>query len=123
MELNYLDFDYAEDTEGTGTFEAMAATWPEQAPAVHAEIALVLGWACAAFADARAPLDEGGEWDYDLQGQQEFTVAESFDYDPGPGRLRVRPGPAGRPRHAVTLSLTGTPAFCAAFRQRFGLPE
>lgn len=121
MELNYLDFDYAEDTEGVGTFDAMAATWPEQAPAVHAEIALVLGWACAAFAQARAPLDEGGEWDYDLQGHQEVTVPESLEYDPAGGRVRVRPGPAGRARHVVTFSITGTAEFCAALGRRFGL--
>ena len=38
----YLDFDYAEDSEGLGTLEAMVSTWPEQVPAVLAEIARVL---------------------------------------------------------------------------------
>lgn len=41
MLLHYLNFDYSEDTEGTGTFEAMASVWPDQVAAVHAEIVVV----------------------------------------------------------------------------------
>lgn len=121
MDLNYLDFDYGEDSEGVGTFDAMASTWPEQVAAVHAEIAQVLDWAHANFPDRRGPLDEGGEWDYDLQGQQEFSASEAIAYDEVARRFTVQVGPAGRPRHTVSLSISGTAAFCAAFRERFGL--
>ena len=38
MTLNYLDFDYSEDTEGVGVFDAMATIGPQQVGAVHAEI-------------------------------------------------------------------------------------
>jgi hypothetical protein len=62
MSLNYLDFDYSEDEQGHGTFDAMASTAAPHVAAVRAEIALVLDWAYATFADMRAPLDEGGEW-------------------------------------------------------------
>ena len=37
------------------------------------------------------------------------------------GIPEVRPGTAGAPRHTVSLSLSGTPGFCAAFRQAFEL--
>ena len=63
MTLHYLDFDDSEDTDGIGTFEAMASTGPEQAPALHAEIVRVLDWAHAEFTDTRGPIGEGGEWD------------------------------------------------------------
>ncbi len=118
--LQYLDFDYSEDGDGIGTFDAMASTAPDRVPAVHAEIARVLGWAHEAFAGARGPLDEGGEWDYDLQGQREWSAPEALDYDEATQRLSVKAGAAGVPRHTVSLSISGTPAFCAALRARFG---
>jgi len=121
MDLNYLDFDYSEDSEGVGTFDAMASTWPDQVAAVQAEVAQVLDWAHASFPDRRGPLDEGGEWDYDLQGQQEFSAPEIIAYDEVARRFTVQVGPAGRPRHTVTLAISGTAAFCAAFREQFGL--
>jgi hypothetical protein len=99
MTLNYLDFDYSEDTEGIGVFDAMATVRPEQLAAVQAEVAQVLDWAHA-FPGPRGPVEEGGEWDYDLQDVQE----------------------AGAQRRTVTLSISGSPAFCAAFREAFDLP-
>ena len=121
MTLNYLDFDYSEDAEGTGTFEAVASTWPEQVSAVQGEIAQVLDWACKAFPGRRGPVEEGGEWDYDLHGQQEFTAPETIHYDEGRGRFTMQLGTPGKPRHTVTLTLSGTEEFCSALRQRFGL--
>ena len=38
MTLDYLDFDYSEDTEGVGVFDAMASTGAEQVAAVRAEV-------------------------------------------------------------------------------------
>ena len=97
--LRYLDFDYSEDTEGHGTFDAMASTSPEKTHEVRAEAELVLAWAEAAFPDARGALDEGSLWDYDLQ--------ESSEDDPR--------------YDTITLSISGTADFCAALRERFAL--
>lgn len=121
MSLKYLDFDHSEDTDGRATFEAMASTGPAQAAEVRAEAALVLAWAFAEFPEARGPLDEGFEWDHDLQGLQEVARVESLVYDPQTGELQSQLGSAGVPRHTLTLSLTGTPAFAHAFKSRFGL--
>jgi hypothetical protein len=98
--LNFLDFDYSEDPQGGGTFDAMASVRPEQVTAVRAEIAQVLDWAHAAFPGQQAPLDEGGEWDVDLQEASE--------------------GDTAAPWQTLTLVISGSPQFCAAFRQRFG---
>ena len=103
MSLNYLDFDYSEDTEGIGVFDAMASVRPERLAAVHAEVAQVLEWAHAAFAGRRGPVEEGGEWDYDLQDVHDAQEAEAQ-------------------RRTVTLSISGSPTFCAAFREAFNLP-
>jgi hypothetical protein len=100
MSLQFLDFDYSEDLQGAGTFDAMASVRQAQLAAVRAEIAEVLEWADTKFAGQRAPLDEGGEWDLDLQ---------------------ERVDGASPPWHVLTLSISGSTAFCAAFSQRFGL--
>jgi hypothetical protein len=96
--LRYLDFDVSEDTEGIGTFEAMASVSPDQVPHVQAEIATVLDWAFARFPGAHGPLDEGFAWDHDLQSHRDGGW------------------------HTLTLSVSGDPRFCLSFRQRF-LPE
>ena len=35
MDLNYLDFDYSEDADGVGTFDAMASVAPAQIAALR----------------------------------------------------------------------------------------
>lgn len=94
--MNYLIFDHSEDTEGIGTFEAMASVTADHLDAVHAEVASVLAWAFATFTDAHGPLEQGFEWDHDLQVLQESTTL-----------------------HTVTLLLSGGTAFCRAFAERF----
>ncbi|MES2089088.1 MAG: hypothetical protein V4532_03765 [Pseudomonadota bacterium] len=121
MSLNYLEFDYSEDTQGIGTFDAMASIAPSQVPAVHAEMAMVLAWALKAFPGGRGPVGDGFDWDYDLQGQREFTASDTLVFDEYTVQLRVTPHPPGTPRHTLTLSVSGGDAFCAAFRARFEL--
>lgn len=121
--LRYLDFDYSEDAEGAGTFEAMASTQAAQADCVLQEIIQVLNWSHTLFTGMRAPLDEGGEWDFDLQGQQEWSAVEAFAYDDMTGLLTARLEAPGAARHTLTLSLSGSKQFCEAFRQQFCLDE
>lgn len=96
--MDYLLFDYSEGDDGTGLFEAMASVLPGRAAAVEAEIEQVLAWAEASFAGRRGPVEAGGEWDADLHVEDEGAPA---------------------PRRTWTLSITGTPAFCEAFGERF----
>ena len=119
MRLRYLEFDYSEDADGAGTFDALATTATGHNPAVLAEVAVVLAWAHDAFDAQRAPLDEGGEWDYDLQGWREFSAVDILHFDDSTSELSIQPQAAGAARHTVSLSVTGTPSFCAAFRERF----
>ena len=119
MTLHYLEFDYSEDEHGHGTFEAMASVPAHRLAAVREEIARVLEWAHQTFPNQRAPLEEGGEWDYLLQGQQEWTVPQALSYDEVTGRVSVQPGQPGEPRHVLSLVLSGSEPFCEAFRARF----
>lgn len=120
MPLDYLDFDYSEDAEGTGTWDAMASVPPDRLPALHAEIERLLAWAHRAFAGRRGPCEEGGDWDYDLQAQAEDGAPLPIAYDAARARLDASAAPAGG-RTTVTLSLSGSAAFGEALREAFGL--
>ena len=121
MNLQYLDFDYSEDGHGHGSFEAMASVPAARVPALHAEIVQVLAWAHGAFPDLRGPLEEGGEWDYLLHGQREWSVPEILCYDDVSRHLSSQLESAGEPRHSVTLSLSGSAQFCEALRYALNL--
>jgi len=100
MSLRWLDFDYSDGDDGTGVFDALASVTADCAEDVQAEIDLVLGWAATQFAGRRGPVEEGGEWDAELQVNDE---------------------PGQPPRRCFSLTVAGSEAFCDAFRQHFGI--
>jgi hypothetical protein len=126
MTLDWLEFDYSEDAEGNGSFDAMAAASPAQLAALESEIVSVLAWAHAHFGDPLPP-DEGGEWHYELQGLHEVSTPLHVDFagwggNPSPPqRLHSRPGASAAARVTLTLTIGGTPNFCAALREQFDL--
>lgn len=97
--MDFLSFDLSESGEGVTTLEALAATSAESHPAVMAEVQQVLDWAWREFPYRHGPVDDGMDWDHDLQ-------------------VGVEPGGW----HAVTLTLTGSPAFVEAFLAAFPEP-
>lgn len=121
MTLHYLDFDYSEDDEGTGTWDAMASVLPAQLDALLEEVAQVLAWAQLAFAGRQGPIEDGADWDYDLQGVHEVTTAQHPRFDEATRRVLLHPDASGTGRYILTLSLSGTPAFGQALREQFGL--
>jgi hypothetical protein len=120
MVLDYLDFDFSGDAHGQGSFDAMASAAPGQLPRLEAEVAAVLGWAERRFGHGAA-LDEGGEWDYELRGVREVTTPLAVRYVPGTTALQMQPGEPDPPRVTLMLTLSGSEAFCDAFRAAFAL--
>ena len=118
MSLDYLHFDFSGDEEGRGSFDAMASAVPAQLRALQDELVLVLDWAEREFGPA-APLEEGGEWDYELQGVREETTPLRVRY--GAGALQLHDAGAAVPRVTLSLTLTGTAPFCAALREAFDI--
>lgn len=96
--VHYLIFDLSDDAHGVSTLEAMASTSAAQHAAVMAEVQQVLEWAWRSFPHTHGSLDDGMDWDHDLQ-------------------LSVEEGGW----HAVTLTMTGSARFVdeflAAFRE------
>lgn len=121
MNLSYLDFDYSEDADGTGTFDAMASVSPAQIPALHAEICAVLSWAHQHWPDACAPTEDGGDWHYDLQGVQDVSTPLGLRFDDAAGQLHSCAGNPAPPRTTITLTLSGNAAFCDALREAFAV--
>lgn len=121
MTLHYLDFDYSEDDEGTGTWDAMASVLSGQLEALLAEVAQVLDWAQHAFAGQQGPIEDGAAWDYDLQGVHEVSTAQHPRYDEATRQVALHPDATGTDRYILTLSLSGTPDFGEALREHFML--
>lgn len=69
--LHYLTFDLSDTDDGITILEAMASTEAAQHAAVRAEAQQVLDWAWQQFPHDHGPLDDGMDWDHDLQIQVE----------------------------------------------------
>ena len=95
--MRYLHFDLSESEPGLTTLEAMASTPRERHAEVLAEARQVLDWAWAQFPHGHGPVEEGGEWDHDLQ-------------------VHVEEGGAW---HTVTLTLTAAPHVAQALEAAF----
>ncbi|MBI5335855.1 MAG: hypothetical protein HZB72_14920 [Burkholderiales bacterium] len=100
MPLCFLLFDRAETADGHAALEGLASTGPLQHAAAMAEVQQVLDWAHQAFPQGPGPLDEGHDWDHDLQVREE------------PGGWRT-----------VTLTLAASAAFAQAFEAAFPTDE
>ena len=95
--MEFLQFDASDDDHGITTLDAMASTPADRHAAVLAEAAQVLAWARRQFPDGPGPIDEGHDWDHDLQ----VTVEDGG-------------------WHVVSLTLAASPRFAEAFLAAFG---
>lgn len=119
MPLDYLDFDYSEDDEGTASWDALASVAAERLPALTAEVEQLLRWASHAFAGRRGPIEEGGDWDYDLHAHQDDGQPLAIDFDATSARLQHAPATGQRIELGLTLSASA--AFSQALRQRYAI--
>lgn len=121
MALDYLEFDYSEDEEGTGTWDAMACVKAERVPALVAEIEAVLRWASQKFTGRQGAVEEGFDWDYDLQAQDDDGEPLSARFDRAEGKLALQASATGRT--TVNLSLSGSAQFGDALREKFEIED
>ena len=119
--LSYLEFDYSEDEQGIGNWDAMASVGAARVPALAAEIAQVLCWANREFAGRQGTIDEGGDWDYDLQSQDDDGQPLPAHFDAEKCQLELPPAANGYT--TVSLSLAGNAQFGAALQAAFGIMD
>ena len=86
--MRYLGFERSEGADGVTTLEALASTLADQHAEVMREVETVLAWARTQFPHTHGPIEDGNDWDHDLQVALE-----------------------GGRWHAVSLTFTGTPHF------------
>lgn len=115
--LDYLIFDYSEDEDGNGTWDAMSSAQGEAIARMRTEIEDVLRWASRDFHGRQGAVDDGGDWDFDLQAQSDDGAALPAQFHPAEGRLSLHRPASGRV--TVSLSLTGNSAFAEAFSTQF----
>lgn len=125
MDLQLLDFDWSEDTEGVVCWDALAQPQPRHNSAVLREVAQVLAWAQGFDAQGPGPLEDGANWDFDLQatlhpeGQAPHHARLLWNVQTG--QIDMDAADLTHPL-ALSLSLSGTPGFAQAFRERWGAP-
>jgi hypothetical protein len=122
MRLNYLEFDFSDEESGRGSFDAMASVVPGRLPALLGEISAVRAWAIRTFGPAGA-LEDAGEWDDEVQAVAEPDQPLQVDCDERTGEVSLPPAAAQAERITITFTLSGSRAFCEAFRDAFGVMD
>lgn len=125
MDLQLLDFDCSEDTEGVVCWDALAQPLPRHNGALLDEVAQVLDWAHGFDAQGPGPLEDGAQWDFDLQAtlrpEGPDPQAARLMFDLQTGQITLTAADLTHPL-ALSLSLSGTPGFAQAFREHWGAP-
>jgi len=125
MNLEFLEFDCSEDTEGVVCWDALAQPQACHNGALLQEVSQVLDWAFGFDTQGPGPLEDGANWDFDLQatlhpsGHPPLTAHIAFN--PDTRQIAIRPLALDH-RIELSLSLSGTPGFAQAFRDHWGAP-
>jgi hypothetical protein len=120
MQLAWLDFDFSDEDSGRCSYDAMASVVPQRLPVLLAEIGEVLQWATSTFGPPQSQQDEG-EWGFELQASAEPDAPLSLHWDEGTREVAIGALAEGCQRVQVTLTLSGSPAFCESFGSRYDL--
>jgi len=125
MDLQLLDFDCSEDTEGVVCWDALAQPHPRHNSALMHEVAQMLAWAYSFDAQGPGALEDGANWDFDLQATRHPGSQVAQDarlvFDAQKGHIHMDAADLSHPV-ALSLSLSGTPGFAQAFRERWNAP-
>jgi hypothetical protein len=125
MDLRLLDFDCSEDADGVVCWDALAQPQTHHNSELFQEVSRVLAWAFRFDTQGPGSLEDGANWDFDLQatlhpiGQPPVTADITFS--PVTRDITITPL-ALHQRTELSLSLSGTPGFAEAFRAHWGAP-
>ncbi len=134
MDLQYLEFDCSEDTEGIVCWDALAQPAASHTVALLREVTQLLAWASRFSPQGPGPLDEGADWDFDLQvawqsansPDVQHRLPAQAHWHAAAHTLDIQPATAPTlgpdARLELSLSLSGTPAFAQAFREHWNAP-
>ena len=120
MNLQFLEFDCSEDSEGVVCWDALAEPAPRHTQALLQEVTQLLVWAHRFGGEAPGPLEEGADWDFDLQIRQGHTPVLAL-WDRAQERLALSPAPSADKAITLSLSLSCSPAFAQAFLEHWNV--
>lgn len=121
MELQFLEFDCSEDVEGVCCWDALAQPAARHTPALLHEVAQLLAWAHRFGPQGPGPLEDGADWDFDLQITIGHTPVNSH-WDSQDGTLKLSAHVSEQDRITLSLSISGTPVFAQALREHWNAP-
>ena len=121
MNLEFLEFDCSEDSEGVVCWDALAQPAARHTPALLHEVTRLLAWAHRFGPQAPGPLEDGADWDFDLHIHRAHAPV-SVHWDSMQEKLDLSPTPSTDDVITLSLSISGTPAFAQAFREGWNAP-
>jgi hypothetical protein len=121
MNLQFLEFDCSEDSEGVVCWDALAQPAARHTSALLQEVTQLLAWGHRSSPQAPGPLEDGAEWDFDLHIHK-ANAPISAHWDSAHEKLRLSPHALTGDEITLSLSISGTPSFAKAFRDHWDAP-
>lgn len=121
MNLQFLEFDGSDDSEGVVCWDALAQPAARHTSALLHEVAQVLTWCHQWSPRSPGALEDGADWDFDLQIHWD-SLAVQAHWDIPTKSLVLSPTPTESHEVTLSLSISGAPSFCAAFREHWNTP-
>lgn len=121
MDLQFLEFDCSEDSEGVVCWDGLAQPAARHRAAMVQEVTQLLAWAHAFSPQTPGPLEDGAEWDFDLHLHAPTSAIQAH-WQAKDNILVFSPVPAENDEIRLSLSISGTAAFAEAFRAQWNVP-
>jgi hypothetical protein len=121
MHLQFLEFDCSEDAEGVACWDALAQPAARHTQALLQEVAQVLTWAHHWSPRDPGAIEDGADWDFDVH-LHVGSVAIPTHWNGLTQTLVLSSALHGDEAVTLSLSISGTPAFSAAFREHWNTP-
>jgi hypothetical protein len=120
MHLQFLEFDCSEDAEGVACWDALAQPAARHTQALLHEVEQVLTWAHRWSPRKPGALEDGADWDFDLNLQSSM-VSIQVHWNAPTHTLVLSPAPSENDAVTLSLSISCAPAFSAAFREHWNV--
>jgi hypothetical protein len=121
MNLQFLEFDSSEDGDDVVCWDALAQPASRHTSALLHEVAQVLTWCHRWSHRSPGALEEGADWDFDLKIHLDSSAIQAL-WDNPTQTMVLSPSPNESHEISLSLSISGVPAFCAAFREQWNTP-
>jgi hypothetical protein len=120
MDLQFLEFDCSEDAEGVACWDALAQPAARHTQALLHEVEQMLNWAHRWSPRKPGALEDGADWDFALNLQSNM-VSIQVHWNTLTHTLFLSPAPSACDAGTLSLSISGAPAFSAAFREHWNV--